>query len=211
MKKPTVKKAIRHNQQGVGMIEVLITLFILSIGLLGVASLQFVSSFSNSDALNRTQSIIVAQQLAERMRASASMSLVGDGMVVDDTYFDDSIYNFANLSCDGNGQAYPCYCLTLPADIPNCNENTCTAAQIATFDGYEASCSAVVTNPSVNVEVNCRDIDAVDGEACSAGSRISILLSWPVENWQNIDRDLNADCNVNKTEPHDCVVVDLVL
>ncbi len=50
-----------HHQKGVGMIEVLVTLFILSIGILGVASMQFVSSFSNSDALNRSQSVMVAQ------------------------------------------------------------------------------------------------------------------------------------------------------
>lgn len=199
------------SQLGVGMIEVLITLFILSIGLLGVASLQFVSAFSNADALNRTQSVIVSQQLAERMRASASMSLVGDGLVIDANYFDPDKYNFSTLSCVDGANPYQCFCLAMPAAVPDCTVNQCSAADLASYDAYEASCSAVITNPSAILEVDCADNNAADTEACSAGSRISILLSWPTENWQNIDRQLNADCNVDKTHPHDCVVVELVL
>ena len=42
---------------GVGMVEILVTLFILTVGLLGVASLQFVSAFSNADALHRSQAV----------------------------------------------------------------------------------------------------------------------------------------------------------
>ena len=54
-----------------GMVEILVTLFILTVGLLGVASLQFVSAFSNADALHRSQAVLVAQQFSERLRAAA--------------------------------------------------------------------------------------------------------------------------------------------
>lgn len=198
-------------QQGVGMIEVLVTLFILSIGLLGVASLQFVSSFSNSDALNRSQSVMVAQQMSERLRASARMSLIGDGLVVDGNYFDPDLYNFDNLTCNSGESPYNCFCLALPADIPNCNTGQCDASEFATFDAYETSCSAVSANPSVEIGIDCQDRDNADGEACSTGSRISINLFWPVENWQNINRQLDAQCNVDRSEPHDCVSLDVVL
>ena len=50
---------LQQRQSGVGFIEVLITLFVLAIGLLGVASLQFVGSFANRDAISRTQSELV--------------------------------------------------------------------------------------------------------------------------------------------------------
>lgn len=198
-------------QRGVGMIEVLVTLFILSIGILGVASMQFVSSFSNSDALNRSQSVMVAQQLSERLRASARLSLIGDGLVVDEQYFNANLYNFANLSCPTGVSDYNCFCLSLPAAIPDCNGGQCTAAQFATYDAYEASCSAVSANPTVELNLSCDDNNELDAEACSTGSRVSIILSWPVENWQNIDRALNAECNVEKSEPHDCVRLDVVL
>lgn len=199
------------SQKGVGMIEVLVTLFILSVGLLGVASLQFIGSLSNSDALNRSQSVLVAQQLSERLRAAAVMSTVGDGLVVDDTYFDDDLYNFENLSCTGGGQPFNCFCLEHPASVPNCEGGDCTAAQMAAFDAYEVSCSAVATNPAVTVELNCDDNNVGDTDACSTGSRLNIILAWPVQNWKNIDRQLNADCNVDKSEPHDCVQLDVTL
>ena len=88
-----------RSQAGVGMVEVLVTLFILSIGLLGVASLQFIGSLANSDALNRSQSVLVAQQLTERLRAASVMSQAGDGQVVTNEYFDANRYNFGNISC----------------------------------------------------------------------------------------------------------------
>ncbi len=198
-------------QRGVGMIEVLVTLFILSIGMLGVASLQFVSSFSNADALNRSQSVLVAQQMSERLRASARMSLIGDGLVVDQNYFNEDIYNFGNLSCNSGASPYNCFCLALPADIPNCNTGQCDASEFATFDAYETSCSAVSANPAVEIGLTCSDRDNTDGEQCSTGSRITITLFWPVENWQNIDRKLNEQCNVDRDEPHDCISLDVVL
>ena len=58
-------------QTGVGLIEILITLFILAVGLLGVAALQFTGSFANKDAISRTQAEMVAAQVAERLRAAA--------------------------------------------------------------------------------------------------------------------------------------------
>ena len=199
------------NQKGVGMIEVLVTLFILSVGLLGVASLQFISSLSNADALNRSQSVLVAQQLSERLRASAVMSTVGDGLVVNNAYFDEDLYNFSNLSCPDGGLPYNCYCLEFPADIPDCQDGNCTAPEMAAYDAYEVSCSAVAANPAVTVELDCDDNNALDTDACSTGSRLNIILAWPVQNWQNFDRQLNADCNVDRSEPHDCVQLDVTL
>ncbi|GGD66378.1 type IV pilus modification PilV family protein [Lacimicrobium alkaliphilum] len=194
------------------MIEVLVTLFILSIGLLGVASLQFIGSFSNADALNRSQAVILNQQLAERLRASAVLSDNGDGLVVDDGYFDPDIYNFANLSGCGGGNPYQCYCLALPADIPDCTVGQCSTAEFAEFDAYQASCAIASANPMANLSLTCTDNNALDGDACSAGSRHRILLSWPVENWKNIDRELNQVCNPDAgAEPQDCVVLDVTL
>ena len=200
-----------HNQQGVGMIEVLVTLFILSVGLLGVAYLQFVGSFTNSEALSRSQSVLVAQQLTERLRASAVFSPLGKGLVVHNDYFDKDLYNFSGMNCT-TGLPHTCYCLERPDIIPNCNDNVCTAAQLAAFDAYEVSCSAVAANPEIEISLSCKlDNNAADTDVCSVGSKHVVMLSWPVQNWQNIKRTLNADCNVGETLPHDCVSVDVTL
>ena len=80
------------SQKGVGMIEVLITLVILAVGLLGVASLQFVGSFANKEALARTQAVLVTQQMTERLRAATVASSVTDGFVIHNNYVDDDYY-----------------------------------------------------------------------------------------------------------------------
>lgn len=197
--------------QGVGMIEILVTLFILSIGLLGVAYLQFVGSFTNSESLNRSQSIMIAQQLSERLRANAFFSILGDGLVVDNNYFTTTLYNFGNLSCATSALPYQCYCLDRPTAIPNCNDNVCSSAEIAVFDAYEVSCAAANANPDIEISLSCEDNDLTDATTCSVGSKHIVTLSWPVENWQNIDRTLNAKCNVGKTTPFDCVSLDVTL
>jgi len=205
------EKLYAHNQQGVGMIEVLVTLFILSVGLLGVAYLQFVGSFTNSEALSRSQSVLVAQQLTERLRSSAVFSPLGKGLVVHNDYFDEDLYNFSGMTCV-TGLPHTCYCLERPISIPNCNDNVCTAAQLAVFDAYEVSCSAVAANPEIEISLSCElDNNIADIDACSVGSKHIVILSWPVENWQNIERTLNADCNVDEMLPHDCVSVDVTL
>ncbi|MCY7295936.1 pilus assembly protein PilV [Alteromonas sp. a30] len=193
------------------MIEVLVTLVILSIGLLGVASLQFISTLSNSDALHRSQAVMISQQLSERLRANAALSASGRGLVVDNSYFDVSLYNFNNVTCAGNIPNFKCHCLAHPAGIPNCRNNTCTPAQFAVFDAYEMSCSAASVSSSLEIALTCNDNNVLDADVCSAGSRHRIALKWPVENWQNIERQLNPDCNVGEDEPHDCVILDVIL
>jgi type IV pilus assembly protein PilV len=58
--------------RGVGMIEILIALFVVAIGMLGIAGLQFMSKRSNFEAVQRTAASMLAQDIIERMRANYS-------------------------------------------------------------------------------------------------------------------------------------------
>jgi type IV pilus assembly protein PilV len=58
------------NQRGVGLIEVLITLVVLAIGLLGIAALQLLSKRTNFEAAERTIATQLAYDILERMRAN---------------------------------------------------------------------------------------------------------------------------------------------
>ncbi len=193
------------------MIEVLITLFILSIGLLGVASMQFVGSFSNKDALARTQAVLVAQQMSERLRASTVHSQFTDGFVVDNAYFEPNNYNFVGLSCAGGTTPYSCYCLAIPAGVPDCQTNTCSAAEVARFDAYQMSCAAVESNPDASIEVACDDNNIGDADLCTAGSIHRINVSWPAATWQDSDRVANPLCNDDGSTTNDCVVLEVTL
>ncbi len=199
------------SQQGVGLIEILITLVILAVGLLGVASLQFVGSFSNKEALARTNAVLVAQQMSERLRASSVVSNVTDGFVVNNTYFDSNAYNFASLSCTSGKPPYECFCLALPAGLADCESNQCTPAEIAAFDAHQMSCATVKENPNASISVTCDDLDNTDADACTAGSLHRIMITWPMKSWREQVKIANPKCNASNTANNDCVVVEVTL
>lgn len=57
-----------RKQVGVSLIEVLVTLIIISVALLGTASLQVISKQSNFQAVQRTMAAHLANDLLQRMR-----------------------------------------------------------------------------------------------------------------------------------------------
>ncbi|HKM28005.1 MAG TPA: type IV pilus modification protein PilV [Thiopseudomonas sp.] len=69
-------------QRGATMLEILITLLILSIGLLGMAGLQALSLKSNQSAYYRSQATFLAYDISERMRANSEVARAG-GYVVE--------------------------------------------------------------------------------------------------------------------------------
>jgi type IV pilus assembly protein PilV len=59
-----------RQQRGFGLLEVLVTVIVLSVGLLGLAGLQATSLRFNSSAYQRSQATHLAYDLADRMRAN---------------------------------------------------------------------------------------------------------------------------------------------
>ncbi len=58
--------------RGTGLIEVMVTVVVLAIGLLGIAALQVQSKRSNYEAVQRTTATMLAHAIVERMRANGS-------------------------------------------------------------------------------------------------------------------------------------------
>ena len=67
MKRPV---CLMQNQQGFTLIEALVAFLILSIGMLGIASLQTVSLRAGSTAALRSVAVIKAGEIMERMRSN---------------------------------------------------------------------------------------------------------------------------------------------
>jgi type IV pilus assembly protein PilV len=59
-----------HPQRGFSIIEVLVALIVLSIGMLGIASLYVDSLRAGRTALLRTQAVFLATDMADRIRAN---------------------------------------------------------------------------------------------------------------------------------------------
>lgn len=62
---------------GLTLIEVLVALLILSIGILGLASLQTASLSFNTSSAQRTQATVLAYDMADRMRANRQAAIAG--------------------------------------------------------------------------------------------------------------------------------------
>lgn len=97
------------SQQGFTLLEVLISLFILSVGLLGLAGLQMNGLRSNQDSYYLSQAMAQAYDMADRMRA--------------------------NMAGYNNGN-YGAITTALPTD-PGCITSGCTSAQMAQYDAYQ--------------------------------------------------------------------------
>lgn len=91
----------------------MIALFVLSIGMLGVAGLQVASKRANADSTQRTVAVLLAQELMERIRANPTAL---------------TVYTAA-----GSGQT-----LALDTAVPqaaaDCATAECTPDQLASYD-----------------------------------------------------------------------------
>ncbi len=61
---------LRGAQRGMTLVEVLVTMVIISVGLLGVAALQLTSLKSNQESYVRSQAAMLAADILDRMRAN---------------------------------------------------------------------------------------------------------------------------------------------
>ncbi|MGH8175840.1 MAG: type IV pilus modification protein PilV [Steroidobacter sp.] len=67
----------RHRAAGLTLVEILITLLVVSIGLLGVAGLHSFSLRNNYDALMRSHASALASEIADRMRVNRNLVYTG--------------------------------------------------------------------------------------------------------------------------------------
>lgn len=59
-----------HTQGGFGLIEVLVTLIIIAVGLLGLAGLQTRAQQAELEAYQRAQALVLLQDIAQRIRSN---------------------------------------------------------------------------------------------------------------------------------------------
>lgn len=148
-----------RSQYGMTLIEVLVTVLIVSIGLLGLASLQATSIKEGMDTSKRSQGVWMIDELASRMRvndAGLATGYTGAGTV-------------ANL-CNG-------------AAVTQCTGgNECTGNEMARFDVWEVICGpnagdGVIASSNDNINVTNYTITC-DAAPCSGTSNFTISINW---------------------------------
>ncbi|WP_051303450.1 type IV pilus modification protein PilV [Psychromonas aquimarina] len=75
---PKQRKLSRHSQRGSSLLEILISVFIMAIGLLGLALVQVVSLNNINNSQFRSLATAYAYDMAERMRSNRAAVAAGD-------------------------------------------------------------------------------------------------------------------------------------
>ena len=70
-------KQTEHSQNGFSLVEVMVAVFVLAIGLLGLAGLQVASLKSNHSAQLRTEAVIHVYDIIDRMRVNKVVAKAG--------------------------------------------------------------------------------------------------------------------------------------
>ena len=118
------------NQKGVGMIEVLVALVLLSIGVLGFTALQLRAVDATTEANTRIQAMNLARDLAERIRTNRGAM---------NTYI---------TAINSNTKAAGTNCFT----------SACTTIQMATFDSVAVNNKASDLGLSLQMPV-CQGVN----------------------------------------------------
>jgi type IV pilus assembly protein PilV len=135
----------RSSLAGFTLMEVLVTIVILSVGLLGVAGLQLNSLRGNQNALEGSLAASLAREGVERVRANLPGVRAGNGTLL----------------------AKPAYKLiTSAGSDPGCITSICTVAQVAQTDAYEWI-TAIESQLPGGVGVICQDSTPNDGDGGS--------------------------------------------
>lgn len=77
---------IHTRQKGVSLIEAMISLVVISVGLLGIAALQVTSMKQNDSALNHSQAVWIGNDISDRIRANFGAFADYDGIDTDLEY-----------------------------------------------------------------------------------------------------------------------------
>lgn len=188
---------------GFSLLELMIAIFVLSIGLLGMAAMQAVSLSSNQEAQFRVSALAIAEDISSRMRANrAYVNVSADKytLIPDDhdgfNVYSTVDYNAAPGDPVAPDTVLPCLdpdtavSATQLADRLNCRANE----DISDIRRQLKPNDASLTNPTSGallpagslMYVDCADklnpdfAGNDDNDPCSPGSTYTIYVIWPL-------------------------------
>jgi len=147
----------KKTQQGFTLLESLLTLFILAVGMLGVAGLQMQSLRSGSVAMQRMAVAIKAQEMMDRVRANMAKQGTNTG----------SRESNINKVLTARQQTLDLYASTSGVNSPCMNGTICTSAEIVAYDIFQwekEMANMLPGTPTSTITV--------------AGSNITVDVSW---------------------------------
>ncbi|ENU29001.1 type IV pilus modification protein PilV [Acinetobacter sp. NIPH 1852] len=123
---------INKHQQGVGLVEVLVALLLLAVGVLGYTILQLRAVDASSEALARSQGMLILRGLAENMRANPDAQ----------TNYPAAVRAYTNITATPTSPSNACF---NPA-------SACTPTQMATYDAFMAARTAFEIGMNITMD-----------------------------------------------------------
>lgn len=181
-------------QKGVSLIEILITVLVLGIGLLGVASLQVSSVASNQEGFYTSQATSIAEALASRVRSARTATMVPDSNVGYSTFIGRYVVA-GEINCTKvPGKMCKSYAGKATED--------CSMSELAAFERWEVCNMAEATLPSGKARI------------INSGNRVSIIVDWDsISEKKNFGskKVVNQNCvGVTGNADRNCVILEVV-
>lgn len=162
-------------QRGIGIIEVLVALLVVSIGVLGVAGLQLTGLQHSAGSFNRAKALLLAENMATRMRSNSEA--VEQGLFPFDS---------AGFSCAARPAPY---CQASAAGAAD----SCSYEELAEFDKFIVACGdwgggnsmqgVIDALPNGQMSIVC------DENPCVPNSTYTVNVNWTEGQRVTSDRD----------------------
>jgi type IV pilus assembly protein PilV len=154
-------------QRGINLVEVMVTVAITSIGLLGLNSLQLQANRSTQDSGNRSQATWMLEDITNRIRANniALVSYDTGGAAVNCA---NPPANICSAYHDGSARVQADFCDNAQLAASDLWEVACGfGSNVASSSSTRSSAADFVANPSLIVTIN-------------ADNSVNLNLSWDV-------------------------------
>lgn len=158
--------------KGFTLIEVLISVLILGIGMLGIINLQSRALMDNQDAYLRSQAIFLAYNMSDRIRANA------------DAWNSADLTNYPTSFVPAYAFCSTYDPVTATVATPAATPIACTATQLAQYDAYRWSADVADMLPNGTVTLT-----RVDDPITTAADNIIRLTI----NWDRVSQHITAN------------------
>ncbi len=145
---------------GFSLAEILVSLFILSVGMLGMASLQISGLRNSATSTYRTDATQLSYDIADCMRVNS--------LAVEGNVFQDIDIGHEDTVTDPE--------LTCVQTSTSATVSACDASDMAAVDLYHWIIRVRQKLPEANIQISCNDLDTADGDDCTESSTHTITL-----------------------------------
>ena len=162
----TIMKRPIQRQSGMTLIEILVTVLVLAVGLLGMASLTVGSLKNNQGAFLRTQATVLAYDMADRMKSNAAEAIASsyDNQTTSDAHAD-----------------------------PGCMAAGCTGAQRVNADLFFWKQQIEGANGNMAMLPGGVGTIVGGGGATTAGNIFTITITWSEDRWSDADDSMTTE------------------